>query len=166
MKQNLAAPANGPRGRRSIAETAAVIVLGALCASCGPKTGALKDGSQMPSGPRVARGETFAPRVGDFATIESFRVAPNSMKDAASTTVEVVLPRIRERGGLRQAWVLRNDSRGTIEIVSIWSDAAQFQVWQMSSDRLAAYQALGPVLIEQPSAAPVSVIGLVGVPTP
>jgi len=136
----------------------AALVVGA---SCGPQTRTLADGSRAPAGPRVGTGERFEPRIGDFASIESFQVVPNRMSEAAATMVEVTLPRIRERGGLRDVWLLRNDTRSTMEIVSIWADPVDFQRWQMSSDRIAAYQPLGPMLSAQPTAEAVSVIGLI-----
>jgi len=141
-----------------------VLIAGAALlalAACGPKTRALEDGSRAPGGPRVARGALFEPRVGDFATMESFEVAPTRMSEAANTMVTVVLPRIRSRGGLRDVWVLRNDARSRFDIISVWSEPVLFQQWQMSSDRVEAYQALGPVLVAQPSADTVALIGLI-----
>lgn len=139
----------------------AVAVALVVAASCGPQTHTLADGSKAPAGPRVASGERFEPRVGDFASVESFQVVPTRMSEAAATMVNVTLPRIRERGGLRDVWLLRNDTRSTMEIVSIWADPVDFQRWQMSSDRVAAYQPLGPMLATQPTAEPVGIIGLI-----
>lgn len=136
----------------------AMIVAGA---SCGPQTRTLAEGSKAPAGPRVASGERFEPRVGDFASVETFQVVPTRMSEAAATMVNVTLPRIRERGGLRDVWLLRNDTRSTLEIVSIWADPVDFQRWQMSSDRVAAYQPLGPTLAAQPTAEAVGIIGLI-----
>lgn len=141
------------------------IMAGALVAAsvvaCGPKTGALEQSSRSPSGPRVDRSAVFVPRVGDFASVETFEIVPKRMSEAANTMVSVVIPRIRERGGLREVWILRSDATSQLEIVSIWSEAVQFQQWQMSKDRVEVYQALGPVLTAQPAADAVSVIGLI-----
>lgn len=142
---------------------AAVLMVAAsfAAAGCGPKTGALADGSKSPEGPRVASGAVFNPRVGDFASIERLPIAQGRISEASSIMVSTVLPRIRDRGGLRQVMVLRNDTASRFEIVSIWADPVQFQQWQMSQDRVDAYQALGGVLTAQPTAEPVSLIGLI-----
>lgn len=128
---------------------------------CGPKTGVLESGSRPPAGPRVPAGASFEPRVGDFGTVETFLVDPKQMSDAAAAIVEVALPRIRSRGGLRDVWVLRSDSTSSIRIVSVWADPVQFQLWQMSADRLEAYQPLGPMLQAPVTAETASVIGLI-----
>lgn len=146
---------------RALTHIVPAMALAVALAACGPTTRSLEDGSRSPAGPRTDRSANFEPRIGDFASIESFEIVPARMSEAASTMVTVVLPRVRERGGLRDVWILRNDAASRLEIVSIWAEPVQFQQWQMSQDRIDAYQALGPVLTAQPSAAAVAVIGLI-----
>ncbi|MBX3356763.1 MAG: hypothetical protein KF724_13800 [Phycisphaeraceae bacterium] len=156
----------GPRPRtagwrRATRMALAIGMVVGFAGACGPKTNVLEDGSRAPRGPRVAAGAEFSPRVGDFATIERFLIVQGAMSEASGAIVSTVVPRIRERGGLRDVWVLRNDGAQQIDIVSIWSDPVAFQVWQMSSDRIEAYRSLGPVLSAQPIAETVSLIGLI-----
>lgn len=106
-------------------------------------------------------GAVFDPRVGDFATIEVFLVNQERMSAAADVLVGTVLPVIRERGGLREVWLTRDDTNARFVIVSAWAEPVAFQQWQMSEQRLSAYQALGPFLTAQPSVQTVSLIGLI-----
>lgn len=147
----------GKRARTILRSMPSAALAGALAlalSACGPKTRALEENSKAPPGPRAASNQGFTPKPGDFSSLESFAVATMQMPDAVKIMQEVVVPRIRARGGLRAVWILRNDASERIDIVSIWAEQMQFQQWLMSSDRLEAYQALGPVLAEQPIAQP------------
>lgn len=151
-------------GARHRAAAVVLAGLAMLSGGCEAQPRALEQGSRSPSLPRVPSGATFQPRIGDLTTFEIFEVSPDRMTPAAETMVSVVLPVIRERGGLREVWMTRDDTNARFVIASVWAEPVSFQQWQMSEERLRAYQALGPLLRTQPSVQTVSLIGVVARP--
>ncbi len=155
------------RGTPGGLRMAAVIAVASIfVAACGPKTRALEENSRPPSSPRVPGNATFIPKIGDFATIEIFEILPNQVGAAATEFVSGVLPVIRDRGGLRDAWLMRDETNSRLVLTSVWNDAVAFQQWQISEQRLAAYQKLGVFLAAQPVAQPVALIGIIAPPRP
>lgn len=141
--------------------SAAMLCAAMIVAGCGPKTHALEEGSKAPDSPRVSSNATFVPKVGDFTTIEVFDVAPQQMSVAAAELVDRIMPVIRERGGLRDVWLMRDETNARFFLVSVWNEQLAFQQWQMSEQRIASYQKLVPFLVANPVTQTVSLIGIV-----
>jgi len=139
----------------------AAISLACALVACGPKTRALEDGSKAPDSPRVPSSAVFEPKIGDFTTVEVFDVAPDRMAACATELVSGTLPVIRERGGVRDVWLMRDETNARFFLVSVWQQQLSFQQWQMSEQRIASYQKLGPFLVAQPVTQPVALIGIV-----
>lgn len=133
-----------------------------LLAACGPRTGELTAGSQPTAMNAGASNARFEPKPGDFVSVEFLQVRPDQMKQAAEIFVKQTLPAVKERGGVRDSYFLRDEGRNRLAIFSIWSSAVDFQRWQMSRERIEAYRPLGPLLMAEPAADAAVLVGVTG----